>query len=316
MTIDNNSLAAFRFQVFCEDIIYPLVGEQVDLDENMSLFVCGELREAVAMAALGVACGLYPRELFSRMLDMTVRDKLDGTWHQFRFAGRYPEGWPPPPINDLPNSDDVLTWSRAEVYEATIGAMPEVMDSYTSLMRQVRRNDFHRKFNAELLFAKDETWQEEVRALRSAMIPWITGAVEEPECIWLPEGLDSFFDLAEDLGINVETSTSGEFVGFKQPHPIGALNAEIVGRMAASDSLRSLTAWRFGGATYAERVTQRVLDLQSLVSAIVAIVESGSLGGQIRTDIPFRSFLRIRSRMRPVRVWPWPFFRPVPDQTV
>lgn len=170
------------------------------------------------------------------------------------------------------------------MYEKTVDAIPEVVDNYASLIRQVRRDDFYRKFNAKLIFAEDETWEAEFSALQSSILPLITGATNEPECIWLPEGLDSFLDFVDDLGIEIARSASGQFAGF-DIEVIEELTAEQVAAGIGTHSLVPLTAWRFGGVAYGYRVMQRLERLQELTATIVATVRSRFAGEQAGVDL-------------------------------
>lgn len=78
MVLDDVGLADFRFQAFCNDTIYSVYNERVRIsDRDVRAFASGELREAVSMAAIGVACGIYRPQPFSRMLDIVKRE-LDG----------------------------------------------------------------------------------------------------------------------------------------------------------------------------------------------------------------------------------------------
>lgn len=283
MTIDNDSLAAFRFQDFFEDVIIPVLPRTRAFPtyDSLGTFAIGELREAVAVTALGTACNIFPRELFEAML-RDFRFLLNGEYQRSGSVQRIPE-YPPPPVSDLPDSNRALEWSRTELQYDTIQAMPEIMENYASLMRQVHRNDSHRLFNARLIFAQEERWQEDIRPFQSTMIPWITGAINEPESAWLPEGLDSFFDLAEDLGVTVHISASGQFVGFDfrtaTDIDIASLSPggpQIIARAIAElNSMLPLMTWRFGGQIHAEQVVERVASIQSLTSTLVAMVESG-----------------------------------------
>src|ERR1700722_717323 len=278
MTIDESSLAEFRFQIFQEDVLDPLIKldskERGDTGyENFYAFACGELREAVTMASLGAAYGVYPRDQFSTMLDNSyVRARIDGEFHG--PEGR-PRHWPPTPVDGLPDGNDALLWTQHEVPDNQTNTVGGLLDTYSSVMRQVRRNEFERRFNAELLFAEDEVWQEEVRMLQSAVIPWVTGAIDEPQCMWLPEGLDSFLDFAVDVGVQIDKTVSGEFEGFDWPYYRWAdlKESDAYGIIIGRSSLFRVTEWRFGGPSRHEQVTERVRQLQGLISEIVTAVK-------------------------------------------
>jgi len=270
----DEDLVLFRFQIFYEDTIRPLVERDIPfvrllppqhVGPPLDVFEIGELREATAIAALAVAGGVLPRQPFRTMLESrNIRRMLSGELGR-TFSVESPSL--PPPITELPDLPDVLDWSEIDLGGNLIPLMPALTTKYSSLMRQVRRNAFQRRFNAELLFSSDESWQ--LGMLASGPSNRFPAWEDEDNSIWLAEGLDSYLDLADDLGAVPRPDESG-YVSHFDVGEAGTMQPDDVQKMIGRRSLLPLMAWRFGGATVADTVSRRVRSVEEMIVRLAA----------------------------------------------
>ena len=270
-SVSAEDLSMFRFQIFYEDTVNPLLGPDVRfaIQHPIGIFARGELREATAIAALAVACGVFPGQPFRSMLeDNQIQELLAADVSTF---GR--ETPVPVLITELPSREDALEWSELEMDDRSKLMMPDLVDEYTSLMRQIHRNASQRYFNAEMLFSPEETWQVDLRALASTAGTRFPARGFEGRSIWLAEGLDSYLNLATDLGVTWYPDTSSGFVSVAHVGKEGKMNADDIKEMIGRQSPLALMAWRFGGAPLADVVTQRVRNVENVIARVVAEVD-------------------------------------------
>ena len=298
-SVSDEALAEFRFQSFYEDVIEAAApqdaGSRLErrrrtiVNDPEILFMRGELREAVGIAALGVAAGVFPREPFTRMLEYGDIPGLVAGYFDPESADPGNEVVPYP-IYTLPDKNYALILSDLDMGEDRTNAVPEMVATYASLMRQVHRASYQRRFNAELLFASAERWQSAVKTFADSTRAWFDRRVDIGDAIWLPDGLDSYFDLAEDLGASVLLRPSGDISEFRVTRALtenGVDNIDIVLEAILSRSLLPFTAWRFGGASggdLALLVVERTNGLQELVSSVSRGIYTEA-GWPVRSEI-------------------------------
>lgn len=291
-SISDEDLAEFRFQSFYEDVIETTAPQNreslterrrraIPGDPEM-LFTRGALREAVGIAALAVASGFFPREAFTRMLEYgdiptLIAGDIDPSPTESDDGVPYP-------IFTLPDRDYALALSQAELEleDPATQAVSEMVATYTSLARQIDRANYLRRFNAELLFASTERWESEVQAFADSARAWIERRVDMGEAIWPAEGLDSYFDFAEDLGATVVTEPSGAISAIRIPPVLSdddGAEVDILAQALFSRSLLPITGWRFGGpsgSSFSDLVIGRINELQLMVSTVsVAVYTEG-----------------------------------------
>jgi len=265
--VSTQDLMMFRFQTFYEDTIRSLVqGHRPDIGTPLYNFEFGELREATAIGALAVACGVLPRQPFRTMLESPdIKERLLGNPDR-RHMSVKPL---PPPITELPDWENVLEWSEIDMDEKLIPLMPALTATYASLMRQIRRDKFQRSFNATLLFSPEDNWQGELGALSSGTRNWFPARGSMDDATWLAEGLDSYLDLADDLGAASLADASGHVADF-HVGKAGPMGTDDVKEMIELRQLLPLMAWRFGGAALPHKVSLRVRSLEDVIEGLVA----------------------------------------------
>ena len=268
-------LTEFRFQIFYEDTIRPLIERREPrIGIPLDIFEFGELREATAVAALAVACGVLPREPFRAMLEShDIQSMLSGDLDQTDMGVTSL----PPPITELPDWGNVLEWSEIDMGSRLIPLMSALTATYASLMRQVHRNEFQRDFNAELLFSSEDSWQVKLRQLASSARNRFPAYGRLDDTIWVAEGLDSYLDLAEDLGAATHGDETGRVSHF-YVGDAGPMGTDDVKQMIELGELLPLMAWRFGGAALADTVSQRVRSVEDVIIRLVAEVDIQQLG--------------------------------------
>lgn len=276
----SDDLMLFRFQIFYEDTVRSLLGQSVQAEHfgtSLDIFEVGELREATAVAALAVAGGVLPRQPFNTMLESpNVKRMLSGNLDALVPLDTSPPYrliiQPLPPITELPDQENVLQWSEIDLDRELIPLIPFLATKYSSLMRQVHRNAFQRRFNAELLFSTEDRWQTELRTLAFGARNWFPAWGNVENSIWLADGLDSYLDLAEDLAAAAPPDASGH-VSYFNVGEAGTMGTHDVKNMIERRSLLPLMAWRFGGAAIADTVSRRVRSLEDVIAGLVAEVD-------------------------------------------
>lgn len=272
-------LMLFRFQIFYEDTIGPLdyerPGTGTDTGTPLDIFEIGELREASAVAALAVAAGVFPHGPFNTMLESPgIKRRLSGNLNLTVMLGPSTPATimePPPPITALPDMEGIQRWSEINLDKNLVPRIPPLINEYSSLIRQVRRNEMQRPFNSELLFATSDGWQAELEILAASGRNWFPPWGNVEYSIGAADGLDSYLDLADDLGAAV-TDASGHTAIFNIDQ-VGTVDMHDAERMIRSDSLLPLMAWRFGGTDLADAVRQRVRSLEDVIEGLVAEVD-------------------------------------------